>query len=145
MDFEAIRVSSQWIPSALVAIGIVLIILVLVAWFRSNRAEATPNAEQREEIRRFVERDFARYAARGLAAAGNGAVLTPNLATDPGWRKVFVHHLELQSELRHLTKSSALAIYTIYIDAAVQRELAALGAVSAPTASEDIVDGVAPS
>lgn len=108
--------------TTLVTIGVVLSIGVIVAWFMSNRAEATPNDDQRAEIRRFVNDHFAKYVARGLAAEGVGAV---KISEDKAWRKVYLQHLRLHNELYAFRKDVATSIFNAEIDAAVARELEA--------------------
>ena len=117
----------------------IVIALSFYAWYRSNRAEARPNVEQREDIRRFVEDDFARYVAHGLVVSGDADAATTaddeggharpvagvNVAADDGWRKVFLRQLDLHHELHRFDKGIALSIYRERIDAAVSRELAA--------------------
>ena len=109
----------------LVTIGIVLSILAIVAWVMSNRAEATPNADQLAEMRQFVTDHFAKYVARGLAAEGVGPVA---ISQDRAWRKVYLQHLRLHNELYAFRKDIALRLFTAEIDAAVRRELEALQA-----------------
>jgi hypothetical protein len=120
-------------------VGIILAGLSFYAWYRSNQAEARPNAEQREDIRRFVEDDFARYVAHGLVASGDAEAATAaedegarsrpaggvNVAADEGWRKVFLQQLDVHHELHRFDKGIALSIYRERIDAAVSRVLAA--------------------
>jgi hypothetical protein len=132
--------SGDWIQPTLLTIGVVLVAVTGVGWYFSNRAEATPNAEQREDIRRFVERDFARYVARhhvppGPGVPGAAAAHAVSIAGDEGWRKVFLHHFGLHNELSHFSKQVALEIYTQYVDDAVRRELAAITASSGETTS----------
>jgi hypothetical protein len=127
--------AGAWVTPALTALAAVLIVLGLIAWYMSNRAEATPNPEQLAEIGRFVEGDFARYVARGLAAsdgagAGNGGAAAraeaPHVASDEAWRRVFLHQLDLHTELSRLSRRIALRVYEERVDAAVRRELAEL-------------------
>jgi hypothetical protein len=80
----------------LLTIGIVLSLLVIVAWSLSNRAEATPNEDQVTEMHHFVNDHFAKYVARALAAEGTGPVA---ISQDPAWRKVYLQHLRLHNEL----------------------------------------------
>lgn len=80
----------------LLVIGIILSILAIIAWSMSNRAEATPNADQIAEMHHFVNDHFAKYVARGLAAEGVGPVA---VSQDPAWRKVYLQHLRLHNEL----------------------------------------------
>ncbi len=125
----------------LVVVGAVLIIIASVAWVLSNRAERKPSVEQLEQIREFVEGDFARHVAEGLAARDPalGALGAPgvpeaeptSVAQDPAWRKAFVHQLGLHNEFYLLGKAEALEIYTTHIDAAVKRRYAALQEESA--------------
>jgi type IV secretory pathway VirB2 component (pilin) len=121
MDWKAIgqTLSSE---STLLGIGVALSIIVMVAWYFSNRAEATPNEEQLAEIRHFVNEHFARYVARGLAAEG---VATVAVSKDPAWRKVYVQHLKLHNELYAFRTDIALQVFDQDIDAAVRRQLAA--------------------
>ena len=88
----------------------------------SNRAEATPNADQRAELRHFVNDHFAKYVARGLAAKGVGTVA---ISKDKAWRKVYLQHLRLHNELYAFRKDVAMRIFEAEIDAAVARELEA--------------------
>jgi hypothetical protein len=106
----------------LLSIGTLLIAGVAIAWYMSNRAEATPNEEQLNEIRHFVNDHFAKYVARGLAAEGVGTVA---ISKDSAWRKVYVQHLRLHNELYAFRKDIALRVYEAEIDAAVQREIEA--------------------
>ena len=127
----------QWL---LVGVATVLTVISVVAWVRSNHAEATPNQEELEEMKRFVEEDFASYVARGLARSGSpgdGALTTVSVAHDPAWRRVFVQHIDLHNELGHLSKRTALSIYRAHVDAAVRRQLAALSASDTSAARED--------
>lgn len=80
----------------LLTIGVILSLLVIVAWSLSNRAEATPNEDQVAEMHHFVNDHFAKYVARGLAAEGVGPVA---ISQDPAWRKVYLQHLRLHNEL----------------------------------------------
>jgi hypothetical protein len=109
----------------LVSIGVILSILAVVAWVMSNRAEATPNEDQLQEMRHFVNDHFAKYVARGLAAEGTGPV---PISQDPAWRKVYLQHLRLHNELYAFRKDVALRLFASDIDAAVRRELEALQA-----------------
>jgi type IV secretory pathway VirB2 component (pilin) len=118
----------------LVAIGLVLLAVCIVAWRRSNRDEATPNAEQVEQIRHFVTGHFARYVARGLAAEGVDPA-SASVASDRAWQKVFIQHLRLNSELYAYRTDVALAVYRQSIDDAVRAELARLRAAEAPAAT----------
>jgi hypothetical protein len=120
MDWATIR---PWLTSdaTLLGIGIVLIIAVCIAWYMSNRAEATPNEDQLAEMRAFVNDHFAKYVARGLAAEGIGAVA---VSQDPAWRKVYLQHLRLHNELYAFRRDVALQIFDAEIDAAVRRQLA---------------------
>jgi hypothetical protein len=106
------------------AIGILLVIIGCSAWYLSNRAEATPNPDQLEEMRHFVSGHFASYVARGLAAEG----ATPERVTishDPAWRKIYLQHLKLHNELYAFRRSVALAVFDAYVDDAVRAELLA--------------------
>ena len=114
------------------AIGLVLLAICLIAWRRANRAERTPNPEQLDQIRDFVEGHFARYVARGMAAEGVDSG-TIDVANDRAWQKVYVQHLRLNSELYAFRTAVALDIFKQSIDEAVRRELAALTAAGAPT------------
>ena len=109
------------LTTLLVSLAAALALVSFVGWYRSNRAEATPDAEHLAEMRRFVEEDFARYIASGLPLDGDGA--PPSVAADPGWRKLFVHHLQLHNELYRFSTKSALALYTAHVDDAVRRAL----------------------
>ncbi len=110
----------------LVVIGVILIVVIGVAWIFSNRAEARPTPEQLEAIRQFVETDFARYVVRGLTARQNlETIQAPNISNDPAWRKVFVHQLDLHNEFYRLSKRPALELFEAHIDKAVARELEA--------------------
>ena len=125
--------------AVLTGLSIILAGLSFYAWYRSNRAEARPDAEQREDIRRFVEDDFARYVAHGLVASGHAETATAvegegersrpdggvNVAADEGWRKVFLQQLDLHHDLHRFDRGIALRIYRERIDAAVSRQLAA--------------------
>jgi hypothetical protein len=106
------------------AIGIVLTIIVCIAWYMSNRAEATPNLDKLEEMRHFVTGHFASYIARGLAAEG----MPPErvaVAHDPAWRKIYVQHLKLHNELYSFRPEMALDVFETYIDDAVRSHLIA--------------------
>ena len=134
----------QWL---LVGVATLLTVISGVAWVRSNHAEARPNQEELEEMKRFVEEDFAAYVARGLArsgSAGDGALTAVSVARDPAWRRVFVQHMDLHNELGHLSKRTALSIYSAHVDAAVRRQLAALSASDTSTAREGRVPSDAP-
>ena len=141
----------------LLAIGILLSILAIIAWSMSNRAEATPNEDQVAEMHHFVNDQFAKYVARGLAAEGVGPVA---ISRDPAWRNVYLQHLRLHNELhpfvpgrhtwwgpivaficggpvgvaalwiirRGVSPKVALRIFEEDIDEAVRRELEALRA-----------------
>ena len=109
----------------LLSIGCVLVLLTGVAWVMSNRAEATPNEDQLQEMRHFVNDHFAKYVARGLLAEGAG---TAAVATDPAWRKVYLQHLRLHNELYAFRKDIALQLFEADIDTAVRRELDVLRA-----------------
>ena len=106
----------------LVVIGVLLSIGVVAAWMMSNRAEATPNEDQRAEMRNFVNDHFAKYVARGLVAEGIGPVA---ISRDPAWRRVYIQHLRLHNELYAFRKDIALSLFDTYIDEAVRRELEA--------------------
>ena len=114
----------------LTLIGLVLAAICTVAWRRSNRAEATPNAEQVEQIRHFVTGHFARYVARGLAAEGVDPA-TVDVANDRAWQQVFIQHLRLNSELYAYRTQVAVAIFKESINGAVRRELELMKAADA--------------
>jgi hypothetical protein len=106
------------------AIGIVLTVVVAIAWRMSNRAEATPTPDQLEEIRRFVTGHFASYIARGLVAEG----VPPErvaVARDPAWRKIYLQHLKLHNQLYALRTDVALDVFASSIDDAVRAHLVA--------------------
>lgn len=125
--------SGDWGTPFLTILSATLIGIALYAWARSNLAERKPNAEQLEQIRGFVEGHFARYVAQSLAATdGGGSPATAvNVANDKAWRKVFAHHVEIHSGLYQLSRPTAMRVYTTYVDDAVRRELANLGAKAA--------------
>lgn len=125
-------------------IGIVLTIIVAIGWILSNRAEATPNADQLAEIRRFVTEQFAKYVATGLAGTGSGVMYIladpendhcncthhMNLRTgslrvsqDPVWQKIFLQHFRLHNELYSFRHDVALQVFKEEIDHAVARHL----------------------
>ncbi|MDP8922781.1 MAG: hypothetical protein M3O34_07885 [Chloroflexota bacterium] len=106
----------------LTIIGLILAAICAVAWRRSNRAEATPNAEQVEQIRHFVTGHFARYVARGLAAEGVDPA-TVDVANDRAWQQVFIQHLRLNSELCAFLPEVALEVFNESANEAVRREL----------------------
>ena len=108
----------------LTSIGIILTILVGIAWYMSNRAEATPNLDQLEEMRHFVTGHFASYVARGLAAEG-ASPDDVDIAYDPAWRKIYLQHLKLHNELYGLRQEIALDVFETYVDAAVRSHLVA--------------------
>lgn len=110
------------------AIGLILAAICVVAWLRSNRAEATPNAEQVEEIRHFVTGHFARYVARGLAAEGVDPAGV-DVAGDRAWQHVFIQHLRLNSELYAYRTEVAMGVFKDSINGAVQHELELMRAV----------------
>ena len=122
MDFRAIG-SMIGSDSSLLGIGLFLSVIVGVAWVFSNRAEATPNADQLAEMHHFVNTHFARYVARGLAAEGAS---TAAVSQDRAWRRVYLQHLRLHNELYAVRKDIALRVFEQDIDAAVTRELAAI-------------------
>lgn len=109
----------------LTAIGIVLVTISCTAWYLSNRAEATPNADQLEEMRHFVTGHFASYVARGLAAEG-AAPEQVVISRDPAWRKIYLQHLKLHNELYAFRRNAALEVFDAYVDEAVRTELAAM-------------------
>src|SRR5689334_19202835 len=82
--------------NTLITIGIVLAIAAIIAWKMSNRAEATPNEDQLNEMRHFVNDHFARYVAHGLAAEG-ARTGTVAISRDRAWRKVYLQHLHLHN------------------------------------------------
>ena len=114
----------------LTLIGLVLTAICAVAWRRSNRAEATPNAEQIEQIRHFVTGHFARYVACGLAAEGADPAGV-DVANDRAWQQVFIQHLHLNSELYGYRTDVAVQIFKESIDGAVRRELELIKAADA--------------
>lgn len=124
MDWATIR-PMLTSDATLLGIGVVLLVAVGIAWYMSNRAEATPNDEQLIEMRNFVNDHFAKYVARGLAAEGVGAVAVSH---DPAWRKVYLQHLRLHNELYAFRRDVALRVFDAEIDAAVRRHLALLQA-----------------
>lgn len=107
------------------AIGLILSVIVAVAWYLSNRAEATPNLDQLEEMRHFVTGHFASYVARGLAAEGAHPDQI-SIARDPAWRKIYIQHLKLHNELYSFRSSVALDVFELYVDDAVRANLAAI-------------------
>ena len=145
MDWSPVPAGAT-LQQALSVLGVILLTIVAIAWVLSNRAEEEPNAEQRDDIRAFVENDFARYVARGLLStemANDGGAI-PSLANDKGWQKVFVEHIRLHTELNPWRKQTALKIYAEYIDDAVRREVEALRAASAPAGNGALADGELP-
>lgn len=106
-------------------IGIILTIVVVVAWIMSNRAEATPNVDQLQEMRHFVREHFAPYVAHGLIAEGADP---PSIARDPAWRKIYLQHLRLHNELYAFRGDVALQVFEQEIDAAVRHQRDALRA-----------------
>ena len=106
----------------LTIIGLILTAICIVAWLRSNRAEATPNAEQIEQIRAFVTGHIARYVARGLAAEGFDPTAV-DVANDRAWQHVFIQHLRLNSELYAYRTEVAVDVFKESVNGAVQREL----------------------
>ena len=116
----------------LTLLGLVLTAICVVAWLRSNRAEATPNAEQIEQIRAFVTGHFARYVARGLAAEGADPAAV-DVANDRAWQHVFIQHLRLNSELYAYRPQVAVGIFKESIDGAVRRELELMRAADSTT------------
>jgi hypothetical protein len=124
-----LAIIGRWIAftsdGQLSTIGIVLVMISCSAWYLSNRAEATPNLDQLEEMRHFVSGHFASYVARGLAAEG----AIPEqvvISRDPAWRKIYLQHLKLHNELYSFRRSVALKVYDTYVDDAVRAELAAM-------------------
>lgn len=105
-------------------IGLILSAIVAVAWYLSNRSEATPNLDQLEEMRHFVTGHFASYVARGLAAEGARPDQV-SIAHDPAWRKIYIQHLKLHNELYSFRSKIALDVYETYVDDAVRANLAA--------------------
>ncbi|MGE3270893.1 MAG: hypothetical protein AB7P40_19225 [Chloroflexota bacterium] len=122
MDWKAIG-AALTSDATLLGIGVVLSIIVAVAWVFSNRAEATPNVDQMAEMRHFVNDHFAKYVARGLAA-GNQSHTT--ISQDKAWQRVYLQHLRLHNELYAFRSDVALSVFREDIDAAVSRELAAI-------------------
>ncbi|MFN8523348.1 MAG: hypothetical protein U0821_09630 [Chloroflexota bacterium] len=122
MDFSQIQVSSNWVTYALIGIGVVLALLALVAWYRSNRAEAQPSREQQQHIREFLERDFAPYVARGFRLTGESVRA---ISEDRGWQRVFLHRLAIHADLNGLDAGPCLGIFREHVDAAVKRQLEA--------------------
>lgn len=120
--WASLRPIGQFLASetSLVTIGILLSIAVVIAWWMSNRHEATPNEDQLIEMRHFVNDHFAKYVAHGLAAEGTGEVA---VSQDRAWRKVYLQHLGLHNELYAFRRDVALKIFTAEIDGAVRREL----------------------
>lgn len=116
----------------LTVIGLILGAICAVAWRRSNRAEATPNTEQVEQIRHFVEGHFARYVARGLATEGVEPARI-DVANDRAWQRVFIQHLRLNSELYGYRTEVAVSIFKESIDGAVRRELEVMRAAAPVT------------
>ena len=116
----------------LTVIGLILGAICAVAWRRSNRAEATPNAEQVEQIRHFVEGHFARYVARGLASEGLDRD-SADVANDRAWQHVFIQHLHLNSELYGYRTEVAVDIFKESINGAVRRELGLMRATESGT------------
>ncbi|MCC6176714.1 MAG: hypothetical protein IT305_15505 [Chloroflexi bacterium] len=119
--------------AALTVLGVILVAIGLVAWYLSNRAEATPSEEQRADLIDFLEGHFARYVARGLAAEG----VTPDrvaVSNDPIWRKVFLQHVSLQGNLYACRRDIALALFVARIDPAVRQQLVVLAASEQPAA-----------
>ena len=114
----------------LTVIGLILAAICTVAWRRSNRAEATPNPEQIEQIRHFVTGHFARYVARGLAAEDIDPA-SVDVGNDGAWQQVFIQHLRLNSELYAYRTEVAIDVFKESIDGAVRRELE-LRKVAAP-------------
>ncbi len=106
----------------LTVIGLILTAICVVAWRRSNRAEATPNAEQIAQIRHFVTGHFARYVARGLAAEGVDPAAV-EVANDRAWQHVFIQHLRLNSELYAYRTEVAVDVFKESVNGAVRREL----------------------
>lgn len=129
MDIKAIWAVLNT-DATLLVIGLILTIIVGIAWYYSNRSEATPNVDQLAEMRHFVDTHFAMYVARGLAAEGSS---NGNISQDRAWRRVYLQHLSLHNELYAFRKDVALKVYEANIDAAVTRELAALRAAGANT------------
>jgi hypothetical protein len=116
---------------ALIAFSAFLIALAGLAWWRSNHAEATPNADELEMMRLLVERDLARDVARWVTTTPGASGLTvPSVAQDPAWRRLFLERLELHQELYALSRRVALDVYSRHIDDAVSREVAALRAAT---------------
>ena len=114
--------------ATLLIIGLILTVIVAIAWVYSNRAEATPNADQLAEMHHFVKTHFAKYVARGLAADASGDV---SISKDRAWRKVYLQHLHLHNELYAFRKDVALKVFNEEIDAAVARQLSEIRAARA--------------
>jgi len=110
---------------ALVGIGLILATISCTGWYLSNRAEATPNLDQLEEMQRFVTGHFAGYVARGLAVEG----VSPEqvaIAKDPTWRRIYLQHLKLHNELYAFRQAVALQVFEKYVDDAVRAQLVAM-------------------
>ena len=123
------------LTTLLTGLGVVLAGVGAVGWYRSNRAEARPDAEHLEEMRRFVEEDFARYVAAGLPLDSEGPI--PPVSTDEAWRTLFVQRIKLHNELYRFDTNAALGVYTAHVDEAVRRALAARRAAVASAAGDD--------
>ena len=109
----------------LVGIGIILATISCTAWVLSNRAEATPNLDQLDEMQRFVTGHFASYVARGFVAEG----IKPEevaIAHDPAWRRIYLQHLKLHNELYAFRQAIALQVFETYVDDAVRAHLVAM-------------------
>jgi hypothetical protein len=121
-----LAIIGKWFVSTsdgqLSAIGIVLVVIACSAWYLSNRAEATPNLDQLEEMRQFVTGHFASYVARGLVAEG----VAPDqvvISRDAAWRKIYLQHLKLHNELYAFRRSVALEVFDLHVDEAVRGQL----------------------
>jgi len=108
----------------LTAIGLVLGTISAIAWNFSNRAEATPNADQLAAMKGFVTGHFASYVARGLAVEGAHQDEVA-IAHDRAWRKIYLQHLQLYNELYSFRRSIALEVFEKHIDEAVRQNLIA--------------------
>jgi hypothetical protein len=124
-----LRSAARWFWSTsdgqLTAIGLILGTISFIAWNFSNRAEATPNADQMEEMKHFVTGHFASYVARGLAVEG----VSPDevsVAHDRAWRKIYLQHLKLHNELYSFRRGIALEVFEANINEAVQKNLIAI-------------------
>jgi hypothetical protein len=126
-----LAIVGKWFVSTsdgqLSGIGIILVVIGCTAWYLSNRAEATPNPDQLDEMRQFVTGHFASYVARGLAAEG-AAPEQVVISRDAAWRKIYLQHLKLHNELYAFRRSVALEVFDAHVDEAVRREIVAVRA-----------------